>query len=332
MAWEKLHPRTGLLVVLALFLVGFFTALVLYIWRAFFARDEVCLDQYVAYLKCTFTLCLTSPTDRYAATAAVIKKLWAEPALKATFGERDRYTNLHDGASYFWDAIDRIYKSDYIPTEEDVLRTRIRTSGFEEAKFTYKKRIFRVVDLGGQRSERRRWLEALQIATAVIFVSSLTEFDQRLREDGDSSRFAETKMLFTELLENSIQEKFIIVLLNKLDLFKTKIAGPAKQRFSEFFTDYKGPLQWEPCVEHIQDQFRHLAGKHKCRSVSVHSIVAMPRAATRSSCVKVSARPSSCAWMIRICLNIVAGAIVSGRISATGRLVLRTLAAFSLSN
>lgn len=210
-----------------------------------------------------------------AATATVIKKLWAEPSLKATFGERDRYTNLHDGASYFWDAIDRIYKSDYIPTEEDVLRTRIRTSGFEEANFTYKKRTFRVVDLGGQRSERRRWLEALQIATAVIFVSSLTEFDQRLREDGDSSRFAETKMLFTELLENSIQEKFIIVLLNKLDLFKTKMAGPAKQRFSEFFTDYKGQLQWEPCVEHIQDQFRHIAEKHKCRSVSVHAIVAI---------------------------------------------------------
>lgn len=156
-----------------------------------------------------------------------------------------------------------------------MLRTRIRTSGFEEANFTYKKHTLRVVDLGGQRSERRRWLEALQIATAVIFVSSLTEFDQPLREDAGSSRFAETKTLFTELLENSIQEKFIIVLLNKLDLFKAKMAGPAKSRFSEYFTDYKGPLQWEPCVEHIQEEFRRLAAKHKCRSVSVHAIVAI---------------------------------------------------------
>lgn len=170
--------------------------------------------------------------------------------------------------------LDRIYTPDYIPTEEDLLRTRIRTVGFDEAIFTYKKSTFRVIDLGGQRTERRRWLEALQSTTAVIFVSSLCEFDQRLREDFDASRFLETIHLFTELLENNIQDKCIVVLLNKLDLFKLKMNGPSKNNFSAYFKDYAGPLTWEPCLAHIRQQFVQAAQKERCK-ISVHSIVAI---------------------------------------------------------
>ena len=210
-----------------------------------------------------------------AQTGAMIKQLWADKAVKAIYGERDRLTNVHDGVDYFWDALDRLYKSDYVPTVEDVLRTRLRTSGFEEATFTFKKSSFHVTDLGGQRSERRRWLEALQAASAVIFVSSLCEFDQPLPEDAESTRFAETSSLFTELLENGIQEKFIIVLLNKLDLFKAKMQSSHKDKFAAYFQDYSGPLEWEPCVAYIKRKFEQLSSAHKCRSVSVHAIVAV---------------------------------------------------------
>lgn len=204
----------------------------------------------------------------------MMKRLWAEEALKITYGERDRLFNLNDGAGYFWDSLERIYKADYVPTEEDLLRTRIRTVGFDEATFSYKKSAFHVVDLGGQRTERRRWLEALTPATAAIFVSSLCEFDQRLREDFEASRFQETTHLFTELLESGMQDKALIVLLNKLDLFKTKMAGPAKRNFGAFFKDYKGALEWEPCVEHIRQHFLRLAQQQNCK-VSLHAITAV---------------------------------------------------------
>ena len=79
------------------------------------------------------------------------------------YGERDRLFNLNDGAGLcefptvlaalrvltsprsFWDNIDRIYAEDYVPTEEDLLRVRIRTMGFDEAVFTYKDTAFRVL-------------------------------------------------------------------------------------------------------------------------------------------------------------------------------------------
>lgn len=205
---------------------------------------------------------------------AMIKRLWAEEAMKITYSERDRLFNLNDGAGYLWDAIDRIYAPDYIPSEEDLLRVRIRTIGFDEATFTYKKSKFRVVDVGGQRTERRRWLEILQASTAVIFVASLCEYDQRLREDFDASRFQETTHLFTELLDSGVDDKAVIVLLNKLDLFKAKLAGATKKNFANFFKKYDGPLEWERCLAFLRQHFAGLAAERKVK-VSIHAITAV---------------------------------------------------------
>ena len=43
----------------------------------------------------------------------------------------------------------------YIPTQADVLRARVRSTGIEEAEFKFEDISFRMVDVGGQRSERR---------------------------------------------------------------------------------------------------------------------------------------------------------------------------------
>lgn len=44
--------------------------------------------------------------------------------------------------------------------------------------------LFSVVDVGGQRSERRRWIHCFDNVTSLIYVASLSEYDQVLLEDG----------------------------------------------------------------------------------------------------------------------------------------------------
>ena len=110
----------------------------------------------------------------------------------------------------------------------------------------------------------------------------------RLREDFTQSRIRETLSLFRELLElPSCDSKTIIVLLNKLDLFKEKIESSRKEYFQKFFTEYKGTttcslrwlltaiigaLAWEPCANHIKQQFCQMAGR---RNLYVHCITAV---------------------------------------------------------
>ena len=45
---------------------------------------------------------------------------------------------MNDSAGYFLESLDRISRPDYVPTEQDVLRTRVRTTGIVEIQFFYK--------------------------------------------------------------------------------------------------------------------------------------------------------------------------------------------------
>lgn len=57
----------------------------------------------------------------------------------------------------FFDNISRIGAPSYIPTDQDILRTRVRSTGITEEVFRVKQYTVRVFDVGGQRSERKKW-------------------------------------------------------------------------------------------------------------------------------------------------------------------------------
>ena len=50
--------------------------------------------------------------------------------------------------------------------------------------------------LGGQRSERKKWIHCFDNVTAVLFVVSMSEYDQVLAEDHRVNRMAESLKLF----------------------------------------------------------------------------------------------------------------------------------------
>ena len=59
---------------------------------------------------------------------------------------------------YFLDQLYRIGSPDFLPNEQDILRTRVKTTGIVEINFSFKNLNFRLFDVGGQRSERKKWL------------------------------------------------------------------------------------------------------------------------------------------------------------------------------
>ena len=55
---------------------------------------------------------------------------------------------------------------------------------------------FRMVDVGGQRSERRKWIHCFENVTSIIFLVALSEYDQVLFESENEVKllqFQQTK-------------------------------------------------------------------------------------------------------------------------------------------
>lgn len=71
----------------------------------------------------------------------------------------------------------------YVPTDQDVLRSRVKTTGITETTFVIGDLTYRMFDVGGQRSERKKWIHCFENVTAIIFLVAISEYDQVLIED-----------------------------------------------------------------------------------------------------------------------------------------------------
>jgi len=102
---------------------------------------------------------------------------------------------------------------------------------------------FEMYDVGGQRSERRKWIDCFDQVTAVIFVAALSEYDQTLAEAKRTNRMVEALELFRSVCNNrAFSNTSIMLFLNKRDIFQEKIlySDIAAQRP---FCDYAGPTK-----------------------------------------------------------------------------------------
>jgi GTPase SAR1 family protein len=82
---------------------------------------------------------------------------------------------------------------------------------------------FQVVDVGGQRNERRKWIHSFEDVSAIIYMCAISEYDQKLFEDLETNRLTEAFTLFESVLRMQWFKKTTIILfLNKSDLFEQK--------------------------------------------------------------------------------------------------------------
>jgi guanine nucleotide-binding protein subunit alpha, other len=81
------------------------------------------------------------------------------------------------------DDITRLFAYDYLPTDQDILRTRLRTTGITETVFDLGILTYRMFDVGGQRSERKKWIHIFDNVQAILFLAAISGYDQGLLED-----------------------------------------------------------------------------------------------------------------------------------------------------
>ncbi|GJJ08482.1 Guanine nucleotide-binding protein alpha-3subunit [Clathrus columnatus] len=114
--------------------------------------------------------------------AQAIHQICQDPVLEKILEHTSDFY-LMDSATYFFDEVLRIGDPEYVPTETDVLRARRKTSGIAETKFSMGQLSIHMFDVGGQRSERKKWIHCFESVTSIIFCTALSEYDQVLLEE-----------------------------------------------------------------------------------------------------------------------------------------------------
>lgn len=169
--------------------------------------------------------------------AEAIYNLWQDPGIRQTF-DRAHEFQLEGSANYYFDNILKFGDPNLLCSDTDILKGRIKTTGITETQFMINSTKFKVLDAGGQRSERKKWIHCFQNITAVLFVIAISEYDQMLFEDERVNRMNESIVLFDSLCNSRwfVNTPFILF-LNKIDLFERKLStSPLKK----YFPDYDG--------------------------------------------------------------------------------------------
>ncbi|XP_065193683.1 G protein alpha i subunit-like [Sycon ciliatum] len=200
-------------------------------------------------------------------TLKFIESLWMDDGIQKCFRQSKHY-HISDGAGYLFKCLRRFMVDSYVPTETDILHIRVRTTGIIQTDFRFENADFQLFDVGGQRSERRKWIHCFDGVTAIIFCASLSGYDTMCAEDGTTLRLHESLQLF-DLICNScyLQNSSMLLFLNKTDLLQQKVFTSA---LKDCFPEYSGQQTFEEVATYIQMKFVQLNKTRGDDQVFVH--------------------------------------------------------------
>jgi hypothetical protein len=215
--------------------------------------------------------------------AEAVAALWlsGEGGLAAAFALRRAFDGS-DNAPYFFARAPELAKPGYVPSDDDMLRARMRTRGTVEGEFLIGDQKLRVIDVGGQRNEREKWVEHFEDVRAVVFVVSLADYDLAPVDDPSRNRLVEAMGLFHWAATHpSFRRSALVLLLNKFDVFEEKVRSvplrsQAEGRFLDF-ADVRGGASPQAALEYVVGRFRALAAHRISERVRGGAAAAAPR-------------------------------------------------------
>lgn len=208
--------------------------------------------------------------------AKKIDDLWRDSGIQTVFGRRNEFWNM-DATPYYLNEVYRIADKDFEPTEEDMIMTRVRTTGIVVSEVLEKPYSYQIVDVGGQRSERRKWIHCFDDVKAIIYLASLSGYNQVLFEDCAQNIMHESITLFEDVVKNPIfKDTPMFLFLNKKDLFEVAIK---KHPLTMCFPDYTGEDgEMAPALDFIKKKFEETLHKHTpLKTLHTHVIAARVR-------------------------------------------------------
>ncbi|KAG9099064.1 guanine nucleotide-binding protein subunit alpha [Ceratobasidium sp. UAMH 11750] len=199
--------------------------------------------------------------------ADALISLWQDPGVREAV-RRSREFQLNDSATYYFNSLDRMSSPTYLPTDQDILRSRVKTTGITETNFRVGELTYKLFDVGGQRSERKKWIHCFENVTALVFLVSLSEYDQMLYEDESVNRMQEALTLFDSICNSRwFVKTSIILFLNKIDLFAEKLPHSP---MGDYFPDYTGGDNYDAACDYLLHRFVSLNQSAASKQIYAH--------------------------------------------------------------
>lgn len=162
-----------------------------------------------------------------------ITRLYNSKSVQKAKSQEDKFWLL-DSCGYYMKNLDRFTEIGFTPTEEDSIMARVRTTGIIvndlESKLPPNKNNpdqpthlnLQMVDVGGQRNERRKWIHCFDDVKAILYIENLAGYNRVLFEDTNKNRMQESIELLTKISNlDEFQNTPIFLFLNKKRSFRT---------------------------------------------------------------------------------------------------------------
>jgi len=206
-----------------------------------------------------------------------MKKLFEDDAVAKTL--RNLTWKPLVQVDYLLQHFDRLTSKDYVPTEEDILMLRQRTTGQSAMTFIKDKHKWEIIDLGGQESEREKWDSVIleNEIHAVIYLAALDEFNTYSTSEKSATTMDTSMEVFkTVINDNRLKNITRILFLNKTDLLQKKVA--VDEHFKDFkraFPDFNGEQDATEVQDFIKDKYTKLFRGQDIFSHSKHFLPAL---------------------------------------------------------
>ena len=200
--------------------------------------------------------------------ATAIKALWADKGVQEAY-KRCTELSLHIAAQYYADQIDRLANEWYIPTDQDILLSRLQTIGINETILSGSNgAIWHVFDFGGVSSQRKVWAPCFENVSLVLFTVNISEYDNVYSGYEGLSRMQESLTLWDFIVNGEwSQNTHFVLLFTKMDKFRSMVPVLPLQ---QFFPDYEGGSSPEAAKDYIKERFVSLNSHN--RSVQVRFV------------------------------------------------------------
>ena len=196
-----------------------------------------------------------------------VEALWYSEGMQRSYAQKSKYWVL-DTVDWLMENVQRFAADDYVPTRQDMILSRRRTTGITEHTYMVDDVAFTIIDVGGQRSERRKWVQFFADVHCIVFFVSVIGFCKVLFEDRNTFQMKESLELFSSTfrvpapqtgprVDNDWQDYVfettpIHVVFNKVDMLDDCLS---KYQLNACFPSYQGQNVKRSVLNFLQQTF-----------------------------------------------------------------------------